>query len=377
MTGVLNGNTKQTLYRYEANMNSSTNQVNWRINQLFIFSFTLIGTLFLLKYAADIVSPLLLSIAIAVILSPILTYLESKHIPKVVSLVVVILIALLPAIYLGGYIADEAKDFASNYQNIKAELIKSSAVFVDKLGQFGINISDDKINEILQKNNITEIIKKILTQMNAQFSNLFLILFMVAFMLMESKYFYNKMVKISNDYQLNGKLFLEMLEKIKSYFSIKVKTSLATGFFVLILLWYFNVSYYYMWAALAFFLNFIPVVGSMIAPIPAIIFAAMDYGYPTVIWVGIGYIIINVLIGSIIEPKLMGKGLGLSALIIFLSMTFWGWLFGPTGMILSAPLTMITQYLFDQYSETKWIALLLSDYEGGINDKQQRATKAS
>jgi len=72
---------------------------------------------------------------------------------------------------------------------------------------------------------------------------------------------------------------------------------------------------------------------------------------------------INTVVGNIIEPKIMGKGLGLSALIIFLSMTFLGWIFGPTGMILSVPLTMVFQFLFFQYEETKWIALMLSDYE--------------
>jgi predicted PurR-regulated permease PerM len=67
-------------------------------------------------------------------------------------------------------------------------------------------------------------------------------------------------------------------------------------------------------------------------------------------------------IGNILEPRIMGKGLGLSALIIFLSMTLWGWVLGPTGMILSVPLTMAMQFLFAQYKETEWIALILSDY---------------
>jgi predicted PurR-regulated permease PerM len=186
---------------------------------------------------------------------------------------------------------------------------------------------------------------------------------MAAFMLMESKYFYAKMLKIANDYNVDSHLFIEILEKIKSYFIIKVKTSLVTSVWVLTVLWFYDIPYFFLWAVLAFFLNFIPVIGSILAAIPAVVLALLDHGLMTTVWVAIWYVIINMVIGNILEPKIMGKGLGLSALVIFLSMTFWGWIFGPTGMILSVPLTMIVQYLFDQYKETQWIALLLSDYK--------------
>ena len=78
------------------------------------------------------------------------------------------------------------------------------------------------------------------------------------------------------------------------------------------------------------------------------------------------FVIINMVIGNILEPRIMGKGLGLSAVVIFLSMTFWGWIFGPAGMMLSVPLTMGLQFLFAQYQETKWVAFMLSDYEKEI-----------
>ena len=83
-------------------------------------------------------------------------------------------------------------------------------------------------------------------------------------------------------------------------------------------------------------------------------------------WIAVWYMIVNTVVGKLIEPRIMGEGLGLSALVIFLSMTLWGWVLGPTGMILSVPLTMGMQYLFDQYEETKWLAFMLSDYEKEI-----------
>jgi len=335
----------------------------WPINQLFIFNASGLITLFLLKETSEILVPFMIAIAFAIVLSPLFTYLESKHIPKVVSLVVVIFLSLLPIVIFGGYVAEEAKDFAANYQTIKSEFILSIKHFTDSLYTFGIHIDQDKINAVLQKSNFVGVLKTLASQANTQFSNLFMIFFMVAFMLMESNNFYDKMMKVSKDYNINDQFFIEILEKTKSYFTLKVKTSLVTALWVLAVLWFYDISYYVMWAVLAFFLNFIPVIGSILAAIPAVLFAMLDHGLMTTVWVSLWYLIINMVIGNILEPKIMGKGLGLSALVIFLSMSFWGWLFGPAGMVLSVPLTMMAQYLFSQYRETQWIALFLSDYQ--------------
>ncbi|BAF71800.1 AI-2E family transporter [Sulfurovum sp. NBC37-1] len=344
-------------------MNENNTQGMWPVNQLFLLTATMLITIFLLKAASAVIVPFLIAVAVSIILAPLFTRLESKHIPKPVSLIVVILLSLLPIILLGGYVAEQAGEFAANYQSIKANFMQSLQAFIAQLGHYGIHIDDAKLNAVLEKSNIAGILKNLAAQANEQFSNIFLIFFMVAFMLMESTYFYNKMMKIAKDYQVDGNVMLELLEKIKSYFSIKVKTSLLTAVWAFTVLWYYEIPYYYLWAVLAFALNFIPVIGSILAAIPAIVFALISHGIGTTLWVALWYVIINMVVGNILEPKIMGKGLGLSALVIFLSMTFWGWVFGPAGMILSVPLTMTVQYLFGQYQETEWIALLLSDYE--------------
>ena len=104
-------------------------------------------------------------------------------------------------------------------------------------------------------------------------------------------------------------------------------------------------------------------IGSIFAAIPPIVLALMDQGMMTAVWITLWYMTINIIIGNMLEPRIMGKGLGLSALVIFLSMTLWGWILGPAGMILSVPLTMTMQFFFSQYEETEWITLMLSDYE--------------
>ena len=344
-------------------MKEQTEQGMWPVSQLFLLTATILITIFLLKAASEVIVPFLIAIAISIMLAPFFTHLESKHIPKPVLLIVVILLTLIPIVLLGGYVAEEAKSFAANYQTIKANFLQSLQTSITHLSHYGIHIDDTKLNTVLEKSNLSGMLKNLAVQANAQFSNLFLIFFMVAFMLMESTYFYNKMMKIAKDYRVDGTVMLELIDKIKSYFSIKVKTSLLTAIWVFAVLWYYEIPYYYLWAVLAFLLNFIPIIGSILAAIPSVAFAMIEYGIGTTLWVALWYIIINMVVGNILEPKIMGKGLGLSALVILLSMTFWGWVFGPTGMILSVPLTMIVQYMFEQYRQTQWIALLLSDYK--------------
>jgi predicted PurR-regulated permease PerM len=114
-----------------------------------------------------------------------------------------------------------------------------------------------------------------------------------------------------------------------------------------------------LWALLAFVLNFIPNIGSIIASIPAIIFALIQIGGGAALWTLGSYVAINMTIGSIIQPQIMGKGLGLSTLVVFISLIFWGFVFGTIGMFLSVPLTMVVKIILEQKESTKWIAIML------------------
>jgi len=141
--------------------------------------------------------------------------------------------------------------------------------------------------------------------------------------------------------------------------AIKTLISLGTGILAGIWLMAMGVSYAILWGMLAFFLNYIPNIGSIIAAIPAVILALIQFGIIKAAVVGVGYLVINTLMGSVIEPRFMGKELGLSTLVVFLSLLFWGWVLGPIGMLLSVPLTMMAKIALDNREETRWIAILL------------------
>ncbi len=141
--------------------------------------------------------------------------------------------------------------------------------------------------------------------------------------------------------------------------SIKTSTSLLTGVSVSICLGLIGVDYPVLWGLMAFLFNYVPNIGSIIAAIPAILLALIQLGPWATFWAGLSYVLINVLVGNLIEPRYMGKGLGLSPLIVFVSLVFWGWVLGPVGMFLSIPLTMTLKIALDSSHESRKFARLL------------------
>ena len=148
-------------------------------------------------------------------------------------------------------------------------------------------------------------------------------------------------------------------DNINKYITIKTWISLITGLLATILLYIIGVDYPILWGVLAFLLNYIPTIGSIIALIPPAMLAFIQFGIGDTIFVVAGYLVINTVMGNILEPKFMGQGLGLSALVVFLSLIFWGWVLGPVGMLLSVPLTITIKIALDSSEETRWIAVLL------------------
>jgi AI-2 transport protein TqsA len=150
-----------------------------------------------------------------------------------------------------------------------------------------------------------------------------------------------------------------MTANVNRYMGLKALFSLATGVCVWILLAIIGVEFAGTWGLLAFFLNFIPAIGSFIAAIPAILWALIQLGLAPALLTALAYLVVNSLIGNLLEPRFMGRKLGLSTLVVFLSLIFWGWVLGPVGMLLSVPLTMIAKIALATDEDSRWIAVML------------------
>lgn len=151
------------------------------------------------------------------------------------------------------------------------------------------------------------------------------------------------------------------LQSVNQYMVIKTLVSLATGIIVGVGLTIIGVDYAMLWAVIAFLFNYIPNIGSIIAAIPAVLLAFIQLGPAAAGGTALLYVGANMVMGNMIEPKFMGRGLGLSTLVVFLSLIFWGWLLGSVGMLLSVPLTMVVKIALESSKSGNWLAILLSD----------------
>jgi predicted PurR-regulated permease PerM len=197
--------------------------------------------------------------------------------------------------------------------------------------------------------------------MQSILTNTFLIIFIVIFLLMEESTFPQKLQTALPKAQETMDTVSSFNKRVNKYLLIKTTISFITGVLVAISLLILGVDFAILWGLIAMLMNFIPNVGSLIAAVPAVLLAAVQLSIGDAGLVALCYIVINVVMGNIIEPRLMGKGLGLSPLVVFLSLIFWGWLFGLVGMFLSIPLTMIVKIALEQNPNTLWIAIMLGD----------------
>jgi predicted PurR-regulated permease PerM len=163
---------------------------------------------------------------------------------------------------------------------------------------------------------------------------------------------------------------------VNHYTALKTVISIVTGVAAALWVWIMGVDFPIIWGVLAFLLNYVPNLGSIVAAIPPVLLGFVQYGWGTAFLVAAGYTVINLVVGNIIEPRFMGHGLGLSTLVVFLSLVFWGWLFGPVGMLLSVPLTMMVKIGLENKEDTRWMAILLGPESESAPAEKQSAPES-
>ncbi|MGQ0286955.1 AI-2E family transporter [Pasteurellaceae bacterium 22721_9_1] len=320
-----------------------------------------------IKLASEIVVPFLLSLFIAIICSPLIRFMTNRKVPHWLAITGLFLLILLVFFFLIGLINSSVREFSHSmpqYRELLTQRINDIQLVAAKWN-IPLTIKREAVLEHFDPNSIMNFVSSLLLNFSNVVSNAFVLILVVVFMLLEAPYAKRKFaIAFSHNLQEQGQeeRHLDLvLQSIISYLGIKTTVSLMTGIAVWLLLEIAGVQYSVLWATLSFLFNYIPNIGSVIAAVPIVIQTLLLNGFPTGFGVAIGVIMINVIIGNVIEPKMMGQRLGLSTLVIFLSLLFWGWLLGTVGMLLSVPLTMALKIALESSPSTARYAVLLSD----------------
>jgi AI-2 transport protein TqsA len=308
--------------------------------------------------AKVILVPFLLAAFIAIISTPPLFWLQRNGLPTWLSLLIVIIGVLFIGLLVAWLVGSSVKDFSSDLPVYEAKLKQHTAIIMGWLEKRGVDISALALTKIFDPGEVMKLVAVLLNSLSNMLTNGFLILMTVIFMLLEASSFPAKLRTALTVPQSSLTRLDIFISTVKHYMAIKTLISLVTGIFITIWLTIIGVDYPLLWGLLAFALNYVPNIGSIIAAIPAVLLAIIQLGLIRALFAAVGYIIINLLMGSIVEPRFMGRGLGLSTLVVFLSLLFWGWILGPVGMLLSVPLTITAKIALDSRDDTRWIAVL-------------------
>ncbi len=319
------------------------------------------------KLAAVIVVPFLLSVFLAILAGPPVFWLHRNRVPRWLAILTVIL-------SIGGFVglvgvlaAASLSDFANSLPGYQARLLsqweQTLVSLEDLLTRLGIQEISDSVWDQSDLSRIFGTTAQFAGATLLQFGNIvtksLMAVLTVTFMLLEAFRLPKKLEPLLDQSGRKWEHFEAFARSVQKYLAIKTLTSLATGVAITLWVWVLGVDYAIFWGLLGFLLNFIPNIGSFIAAIPAVLMAAVQYGGGTALVVALGYVGINIVIGGLIEPQFMGDGVGLSPLVVFMSLVFWGFLLGPVGMLLSTPLTISVKLALEGYPDARWIATLI------------------
>lgn len=317
-----------------------------------------------MKAASSILVPFFLAVFIAVICAPPMFWLQRKGVPKALALVLILVAILIVGLLFGALIGPPLNDFLSSLPDYRERLSAHIATLIGWFREKGVNIPAEEVPGSFHPGWVMVLAGGIFAALSSVFAHAFLILLTVVFILLEVADLPKKLKVVLNQPERSLATIEKFSQDAKRYLVIKTLISGATGLAIWLWLLPLGVDYPVLWGTLAFLLNFVPNIGSIIAALPVILLALVQLGVGSALLTALGFIVVNIVLGNFIEPKLMGRGLSLSTLVVFLSLVFWGWVLGPIGMILSVPMTSLVKIALESHESTRGIAFMLgSDIE--------------
>lgn len=310
-----------------------------------------------LKLASAMIAPFLLSLFVAAVTAPIVFYLRRRGVPDFLAISLAILVDVL---FIGGVTLVVAGSMTTFYERLPDYQTRTHDLLLELnafLSSHGLRASD-AVDEALGPERMMGYVVALLGELASMASQSVIVVLTVAFLVIEIAYIRPKLDALLADQQ-NVQILAEAARKANTYLLVKTGVSLATGVFAGLSCAVFGLDFPILWGLLAYLLNYIPNLGGFISAGPPILLASITLGPAPTLGITGAYVLIHIIIGNILEPKITGDALGLSALVVFLSVIVWGFLLGPIGALLSAPLTLVLKHWLAHTEDWAFVAALL------------------
>lgn len=316
-----------------------------------------------LQFAAPILRPFALALFLGILSLPIVLWLTRHRVPRPVAILVAVVVVMAVFGLLLLLASQSLPDLQSRLQRYSASLATLWDEVLARLSEWANRPVDPLITpQFLEPQRVVELVQSMVTVTATLLSQAFLVVLVMVFILAEATVFPAKLRALSHGSAQGEDRMTKVVGEVQMYLGIKTVISLVTGLIIGIFCWWMDLDFPVLLGLVAFALNYVPTVGSIIATIPALLLSLILHGsLGHLVGVAAGYLAVNTIFGNIIEPNLMGRRLGLSPLVVVLSLLFWSFVWGPLGALLSVPLTMVLKIWLENTQDLRWVAILLDN----------------
>jgi len=313
-----------------------------------------------LQMAKDLLVPFLVAAFLALITVRPMLWMQRNRVPSVLAALIIVSVIMLLLAIVGAVVGTSIAEFTAALPTYQERLDLIVQGFINIVAEaFNREDALESVGDMIDPGWAMGLAATLLNSLKDVLTNIFLIIFTMIFILLEASTVETKVAAAFGRSTQSLKRPRVFLANLGRYLGIKTVVSMATGLTAGVLTWAIGLDFPLLWGMLAFLLNYVPNIGSIIAAVPAVLMALVQLGLGAASATAVGFIAINIVFGNVIEPRLMGYGVGLSPLVVFIGLVFWGWVFGPVGMLLSVPLTMTLKLALESDKRTRWIAILI------------------